>query len=364
MSPRGEGWTGLTPADLGWDASLEREFAPYREEGLVAGRVAVRHKGMYTILTTAAVEYARIKGYLRYKAETWAELPVVGDWVVMGRKPHEKLWRIHAVLERRTELRRKVKGTGSGSQVLAANIDTVVVVMGLTEDFNLRRLERYLVLIHESGAQPFVLLNKADLLEDDEDLLRESLAEVREIAGDAPVAVASALHGEGLEILRPLLRQGRTLVLVGSSGAGKSTLINALLGKERQATAAVRDTDGRGRHTTTTREMVLLEGGAILIDSPGIREIQLHDADEGLTEAFADIEELARDCRFTDCTHTSEPDCAVLAAIEKGELDSARLDNYYRLQEELQRHKRKEAEWGEKKRRAFRPWKRSGRPRK
>lgn len=341
---------------LGWDNDWEREFAPFHEKDCIPGRVGIRHKGMYTILTEQGEVYARIKGYLRYTAETFAELPSVGDWVAIARKPHEELWRIQGVLERRTVLRRKVKGAQTVPQVLAANMTTVVVVMALTEDYNLRRLERYLVLVHESGAKPFVLLNKSDLI-DDEELLQEAIADVREVAGTAPVAVASALHGDGVHALAPILVRGETLVFVGSSGAGKSTLVNTLLGEERFETAEIRESDGRGRHTTTRREMVLLPNGAIVIDSPGIREIQLWEAEEGFQEAFADIEELARQCRFRDCTHANEPGCAIRQAIEEEELDPERWSNYQRLRDELLGLRERGPERIEKAKRAFREMK-------
>lgn len=342
--------------ELGWDEGLDRDFADVRKRGWVPGRVSIRHKGQYSIMTEQGEIAARIKGYLRYTAETFAELPVVGDWVAVGRREHENLWRIHAVLPRRTELRRKVKGTQTKPQVLAANMTTVVIVMGLTEDFNVRRLERYLVLVNESGARPFVILNKSDLV--DRAMLHDSLDEIRDIAGDVTVAPVSAKKGKGIDALKPLLHLGETLVFIGSSGQGKSTLINALLGEERFATGAVRDTDGRGRHTTTRRELVLLPSGAIVIDSPGIREIQLWETEEGLEESFADIEQLAAQCRFADCTHTVEPGCAVIEAIESEELKAERLESYRNLKEELERLKERGQELGEKPRRAFKEKKR------
>ncbi|MDK2972866.1 MAG: ribosome biosis GTPase / thiamine phosphate phosphatase [Candidatus Sumerlaeota bacterium] len=339
---------------FGWDDARAREFAQldFGKDAL-PGRVVIRHKGMYTLRTPHGEVFARIKGYLRYKAGTRAELPVVGDWVAIAKKPHEEMWRIQAVLERRTQLRRKVQGKRAVPQVIAANVTTVVVVMGLTEDFNLRRLERYMVLVHESGARPFIVLNKADLL--DEEWLEASLDEVGAIVGDAETVTVSALDEDSARAaLAPLLAEGETLVFVGSSGAGKSTLINAILGEERFRTGAVRASDGKGRHTTTVREMVLTPQGAVVIDSPGIRELQLLDMDEGLGEAFADIEELAAQCRFRDCTHTSEPGCAIADAIENEELDEERFASYLKLHEESEHNTSRRKNQIEEQRKAFR----------
>jgi len=346
--------------DIGWTEELAAEFQEYfgDQNDVIPGRIAVRYKGQYAVLTEDGEIAARIKGYLRYKAETWAELPVVGDWVAIKKKEHETLWRIQGILERRTVLRRKVKGSVSSAQVMAANVTKAIIVMGLNEDYNIRRLERYFVLIHDSGIQPIVVLNKADLL--DEDWLEDSIAEVEEVAKDQVILPISALKQEGIETVEDYICSKDTVVFLGSSGAGKSTLVNALVGENRQVTSEVRD-DGKGRHTTTVREMVFLPNGAIVIDSPGIREIQLwaEDSSEeeaGLSEAFSDIEELAAQCRFPNCTHTHEPDCAVKKALDTEELDPLRFDNYLRMKEEIEATRAREVEAKRKgKNRAFRP---------
>jgi ribosome biogenesis GTPase len=337
---------------LGWDEQWQEllQSGGFGESALV-GRVAVRHKSQYAVWTSEGEIPARIRGVLRYQAADWSELPVVGDWVACTRKGHEHLWHIREVLARRTVLTRKDKGTRATPQVLVANVSVVLIVMGLTEDYNLRRLERYLIIARESGAKPVVVLNKADVLP--AEMVEDSREEIAELAGDVPLHVVSALEARGLAPLAEYLGRGETVVVVGSSGAGKSTLANALLGTERQRTGEVRDTDGKGRHTTTVREMIPLPSGAILIDTPGIREIQLWENDEGLDSTFADIEELAQSCRFRDCTHTSEPGCAILAAIEEGSLDPDRLASYGRLREELRHLASRQRENRETTRRIF-----------
>ncbi len=338
--------------DLGWDEDFARSFAPHAEKGWIPGRVVVRHKGQYAVQTAAGEVVAKIKGHLRYTAETWAELPGVGDWVALSKKEHDPIYRIQAILDRRTCLQRKVKGTRTESQVLAANVDLVIIVMGLTEDYNLRRLERYLIVVHESGAQAVVVLNKADLLE--REWVESSVEEVEAIAGDAQIYVVSALDGAGVEAVAKHVRPAETLVFVGSSGAGKSTLINALLGIERQETGETRN-DGKGRHTTTRRELIRFPNGALVIDSPGIREIQIWcESEGGLAEAFADIHELAEQCQFSDCKHVSEPGCAVIQAIERDELDASRYESFMALQRELAHVKKRDSELADTKRRAFR----------
>ncbi len=337
---------------LGWDESCAREFhADFAGRGCTPGRVSVRYKGQYEILTEDGPVEARIKGVLRYRAEDWAELPVVGDWVALTRKDHDRFWRIHGVLARRTELKRKVKGVRIGAQVLAANVTIVVIVMGLNEDYNIRRLERYLTLVYESGARPLVVLNKADLL--DAEMLEDSVTEVRDIAGDSEIVVASALRGIGVDTVKSAIGPRDTVVFVGSSGAGKSTIVNAILGEERMETGDVRESDGRGRHTTTRREMIPLSGGGIVIDSPGIREIQLMDAEEGIEETFADIGELAAQCRFGDCTHTVEPDCAIRTAIEEDELSIERFESWKKLSEESRGFGLRMSQWSDRDRRVF-----------
>lgn len=275
-----------------------------------------------------------IAGRFRYTAQSKADYPGVGDWVVLRPDPGGGTALIQDVLPRRSCLRRKMPGSRSEDQVIASNLDVVLVVCGLDggRNLNLRRVERYLVLIREGGAQPVVVLNKTDLCPDPAPLLEQ----VRAAAADSPVLATSATAGEGLDALQKLLSPGVTGALVGPSGVGKSSLLNALAGEERLATSANRAGDYRGRHTTTHRELILLPNGGILIDTPGLRELQLWgDGDQAVDDAFRDIDDLARDCRFADCTHQDTPGCAVSAAIEQGALAADRLDSYHRLKREL-----------------------------
>lgn len=323
---------------FGWNAHFARAFAPHAGDGIVPGRIAREDRDLYQIITAAGEIGARIAGRLRFDATTEALWPAVGDWVAVRATAEGGTAHLLAVLERRSHFARKaVRGGGpkygegrTAEQVLAANIDVAFLVSGLNEDFNLRRIERYLAATWDGGARPVVLLNKADLCPSAE----ERCAEVGAIAPGVPVHALSALTADGLGALESYLSPGRTVVFLGSSGVGKSSLINRLLERPRQETRAVREYDGRGRHATTAREMITMPGGAILIDTPGLRELRLWDESEGLERAFDDIGELAARCRFNDCRHESEPGCAVRAAIEEGSLDPARLASYFKLQRE------------------------------
>jgi ribosome biogenesis GTPase / thiamine phosphate phosphatase len=331
---------------LGWSPFFAEPFQQYESDGLVPGRVAVQERGSYLVYTEEGERWAEITGRLRHDSASPAEFPAVGDWVALSD-------RIYAVLPRRTKFSRKVAFLKTEEQVLAANVDVVFLVMALTErDFNPRRLERYLATAWESGAEPVVVLSKADLCDD----VPGYLAAAEGVAFGVPVRVTSAVTGDGLEDLRAHFSDDRTAALLGSSGVGKSTLINAFLGSELLRTNELRS-DGRGRHTTTHRELVPLPDGGLLLDTPGMRELQLWSVDAGLDETFADVTELAARCRFNDCSHDAEPGCAVRAALADGSLDAERLASYEKLQRELHHlevrlDKRLQAE-ERKKRRAF-----------
>ncbi len=320
-----------TLQDLGWSPFFEDAFQPWAEQGCAAARVSAVHQHIYRLLSEHGELLAEVTGKLRFQAQELQDFPAVGDWVAMDARPQEGRATIRAVLPRRTKFSRKVAGAQAEEQVIAANIDTVFLVSALDQEFNRRRVERYLAVGWDSGAGPVVILNKADLCAD----LEEKLREAEGFAGGVPVHAVSALHGTGLEALGAYFQRGRTVAMLGSSGVGKSTLINRLLGEDRQKVQQVRASDDRGRHTTSVRELLPVPGGGLLVDTPGLRELQIWEAAEGLERAFGEIEELAEQCRFADCQHESEPGCAVRQAVENGALDHDRLLNFQKLQKEL-----------------------------
>jgi ribosome biogenesis GTPase len=318
----------VTLEDLSWDGRRDDQFAPFRAAGLEPGRVALEHTHIYRVVTPTEDVLARVAGRLRHEAATRRDFPAVGDWVAL--KTGSSGTTIHAVLPRTSQFIRKAAGRRAEEQVVAANVDTVFLVTGLDGDFNVRRIERYLILVWESGAQPIVVLNKADLADD----LDRRIAETARVAAGTPVHVTSTRTGAGMDLLAERLAPGKTFALLGSSGVGKSSIVNWLAGDDLLKISEVRESDSRGRHTTSHRQLVVLPGGALVIDTPGMREIQLWDADEGISEVFQDIEALAPGCRFRDCQHRAEPGCAVRAAIDAGELEAGRLENYLKLQDE------------------------------
>jgi len=319
-----------------WAVALEQERSG--RAAMKAGRVVAQHSKHYQIITEAGERIAAVTGKFEFAASDRSDFPAVGDWVAAELLEGEARAVIHNVLPRRTALIRKEAGARSDGQVIGANVDVLFIVNSLNEDFNLRKIERYLIAAWESGANPVILLTKADLCANAE----EYIALAEGIAPGVPVHAVSAQKQAGKELLEQYLLPGVTAAIVGSSGVGKSTLLNWLAGDERQAVQAIREDDARGRHTTTHRQLFLLESGALLMDTPGMRELQLWESDRGWGAAFADIEELAAACRYRDCSHSSELGCAIQEALDSGALDAERYANYLKTQRELARLVRKE----------------------
>lgn len=322
---------------LGWNEDFEKEFAAYSSSCEV-GRVAVEYKGLYKVYCENREALASVSGKMLYTAAEREDYPAVGDWVVMD-KPASENDRaiIRGILTRRSKFSRKCAGNTSEEQIVAVNIDTLFICMSLNQNFNLRRLERYITMAWDSGAVPVVLLTKSDLCEDIDTKLRET----KETALGVDVHYISSMDDSAAETVRKYIKPGHTLAFLGSSGVGKSTIINRLIGEERLDTQAISQMGDRGRHTTTNRELIVLPEGGIVIDTPGMREFHILDAEEGIGTAFGDIESLAESCRFSDCTHTIEPGCAVREAIESGTLSEDRYNNYLKLKKEAEFIERK-----------------------
>ena len=321
---------------LGWDADFERHFQSVAFTGCMPGRVASDNRQLYQLFTGKGVLRARLPGKLQRQAGEDGHYPVVGDWAAFIPAPGEEGGMIQSVLPRKTWFSRQAAGGKTKEQVVAANIDTVFIVGALDEgrSTNARRFERYLTLVWSSGANPVIVLNKSDLCSDIEDYIRR----IEPAVAGVPVHAVSAMQRAGLDTLQFYIPPGKTAALLGPSGVGKSALINALIGEERQATGAVRDRDRTGKHTTSARELLLVPGGGVVIDTPGMREIQMWAGEADLAGAFEDIVALARECQFKDCKHTGEPGCAVKAAIETGALDAGRLESFEKLQREVRFH--------------------------
>lgn len=315
---------------LGWNQTLSAAFETYAMAGLLPGRVIQQFNHIYTVATEVGEIRVQLSGRLRHEAAP-ADLPVTGDWVAVRSSLGEGIAQIHAVLPRFSRFSRRAAGRAEREQVLAANLDYVFLVTGLDNDFSPRRVERYLAAAWDSGATPVVVLNKLDLCPDPAARIRA----IETVALHVAIHAVSALRGDGIEELGRYCLPGQTVALLGSSGVGKSTLINRLLGDERQETQSVREHDGCGRHTTTRRELLFVPSGGMMIDTPGMRELQLWEDDEGVQTTFDEIETLARNCRFRDCRHVDEPGCAVRKAVEEGVLQAERLTSLHKLQREL-----------------------------
>jgi len=312
---------------LGWNSFFAEQAQRFPD--LVPARVTAEHKQLYRVMAEFGEMSAEVAGRLRHQATGREGFPTIGDWVLIQPRPLEQRATIHRILDRRSKFSRKAAGVETQEQIIAANINTVFLLQSLNRDFNPRRLERYLAIAWESGANPVVLLTKLDLCPD----VRPFLDEAAAVAAGVRVHALSAITGEGLESLDPYLGMGQSVVMLGSSGVGKSTLVNRLAGENLLEVREIRDSDDRGRHTTTHRQLIVLARGGIVIDTPGMRELQLWAA--GFDRTFADIEDLAHECRFRDCRHEAEPGCRVRTALQEGILDPARFQSYRKLGAEL-----------------------------
>ncbi len=316
---------------LGWDEFFENNFMQYVQQQFSAARVAVENKTNYLLYTSFGEASGEISGKLFFNSESSSELPKVGDWVAVSLFDNNTKAVIHNVLPRKTKISRKSADKKTEEQIIAANIDVVFIVQSLDENFNINRMERYLAAVNQSGALPVAVLNKADICDDAD--YRKQLVE--NVQPGVDVINVSALTGGGVDCLRKYFCLGKTIVFVGSSGVGKSSLINTITGVEIQKTNSMSDATSKGKHTTTKRELIVLPEGGLLIDTPGMREFGLWDAEEGLSKTFSGFEELALKCKFKDCTHTHETNCAVVEAVENGSISKQQYENYIKMRKEI-----------------------------
>ncbi|WP_243414772.1 ribosome small subunit-dependent GTPase A [Sporosalibacterium faouarense] len=327
--------------DLGWNKGLQTQLEEFNIENdceYKIGRVAVEYKGLYKIFTSVGEILGAISGKMQHNAIDREDYPAVGDWVIIDRTDQKTGNAIiHSIFPRKSKFSRKIAGNQAGEQIIATNVDYLFICMSLNKDFNLRRLERYLIMAWEGGANPVVLLTKSDI----SDNIDERINDVESVAFGVNVHVVSSVTGDGIDEIYQYIDKGTTIAFIGSSGVGKSTLINYLAGEEKLETRDIREGDDKGKHTTTHRELILLKDKGIVIDTPGMRELHILDAESGIDNTFSDIEELAAKCKFNDCKHDSEPGCAIKGAIDNGSLSENRFANYLKLQREAEYIQRK-----------------------
>jgi len=322
----------LNLKDLGWNSTIGDFIRENKITDLIPGRVTNQNGKHYKIMTQDGEKSTILSNSFLNSINNKSEIPAVGDWVALKKNMEVNTFHILILLPRKNKLSRKVAGTKSEEQIIASNIDIVFIVTSLDQDFNIRRLERYLTMVNEINAQVIIILNKIDKCKD----LNKYIKETEKISQKIPILTISAKKGNNIEEVIEFVKTGKTIVLIGSSGVGKSTLINQLLGYSRQAVGEIRQSDGKGRHITSSRELIMLPDGGMIIDNPGIREIQLWSSGEGISKTFQDIEELSWLCKFRDCCHESEPGCAVIKAVEEGNLNIERLNSYKKLIRELE----------------------------
>lgn len=322
----------ITLQELGWNETLQQEFDSINN-GYKIGRVAIEHKNMYRLYTCDGEILASISGKMKHNAIGREDYPAVGDWVIIDKtRQEEGNAVIHGILSRKSKFSRKVAGNETEEQIIAVNVDTLFICMSLNNDFNIRRLERYLIMAWDSESAPVVLLTKADLCDE----IDRKIKEIESVAFGVTVHVISSKNKTGVDELAQYISKGKTVAFLGSSGVGKSTLINLIIGEERLLTQEIREDDDKGKHTTTHRELILLPDGGLVIDTPGMREFHILDSSVGLESTFDDIEELALACKFNDCSHMNEPGCAVQRAIKEGALTEKRFNSYIKLKKEAE----------------------------
>lgn len=330
----------MTLENYGWNSTFQEEFDKLNAGDLIPARIAIHNKNNYLIYAESGEITSELSGKMLYEIEDGISdegFPVVGDWVAVRAFPDENKAIIQKMLPRKSKFSRKEAGEKTKEQIVAANVDTVFLMTSLNQDFNLRRLERYIVLANQSNAHAVIILSKADLCDNYEEIIEE----VKTVSKDIPIHIVSSLKAEGLEELQQYFEGNKTITVMGSSGVGKSTFINALLGYDRMKVNETTEYKDKGSHTTTHRELVLLPGGGLIIDTPGMREIQLWESQQGIESAFDEIEALMENCKFSDCSHTNEPGCAILEALKSGELDSDRYNSYLKLKRESQYFERR-----------------------
>ena len=313
--------------DIGWNKSIEDNYQKLGIDNLLLGRVIFHSGKQYKIITTTGELIANISSSVINSIKNKSELPSVGDWVCLKKIDEFRPYNIVKIIPRINKLSRKVAGDKSEEQIIASNIDIVFIMTSVDDDFNIRRLERYLAMSNQINSKPIIIINKIDKCNNFEKYIKET----EQIFQNTSIIYISAKEGKNIQDVNKHIEKGKTIILLGSSGVGKSTLINQILGYSRQKVGKIREKDSKGRHITTNRELIILPKGGILIDNPGLREIQLWSSEEGIIKTFQDIDELSRQCRFRDCIHDSEPGCAIKQAVESGQLSQERLDNYKKL---------------------------------